>query len=371
MSPENLKDRDGERTARYFAPRRRRPRFRATAGERSETSRAGRFALTARDLDIVEAVARHRFLTSDQIARLFGGGRTKRRLTELFHAGGYLDRPIRQLDLKMRNGELEPGGLPMVYALSEKGAKLLVGEGRLPREAERTKWSRDNAEAGRQFIAHTLGVADVRIAIEVACRARRDVILHHDRDLVLSIPRDFRKHPGAPWSMTPRVLMRETFIDNGQQVVKTTELDVPVLADAVFRLEQTATGKRFHFFVEVDMGTMPIARWKRNGTLNTAGTSILKKVLGYRQAFDSGLHKTLFGWTGFRVLVFTTTEARARHIITEAERAFGKDAAARIRTATLAAAKGDILAHAFFADRDSTETLLPQPEPSAATTEAP
>lgn len=359
MSSQKQTGPDRNETTRYFSERRRRPRFKATAGERGETSRAGKFALTPKDIDIVEAVARHRFLTSDQIARLFGGGRTKRRLTELFHASGYLDRPIRQLDLKMRNGELEPGGLPMVYALSERGAKMLVEEGRLPREAERTKWNRDNAEAGRQFIAHTLAIADLRIALDVACRNRSDVTLQHDRELVRSIPRDFKKHPGPPWSMSPHVLLTETFMENGRQASKTTELDVPVLADAVFRLEHVPTAKRFHFFVEVDMGTMPIARWKRNGTLATQGTSILKKILGYNRAFDAELHKTLFGWTGFRVLILTTTEARAKNIIAEAERAFGSNAAGRIRTATLAATKGDILSHPFFAARNTTETMLP------------
>ena len=37
-----------------------------------------------------------------------------------------------------------------------------------------------------------------------------------------------------------------------------------------------------------------------------------------------------------------------------------QEAAARIRTTTLAAAKGDILNHPFLADRNTTEALLPE-----------
>jgi Replication-relaxation len=166
--------------ARYFTGDRRRPRFRAVEGRRSETSRAGQFALTPKDLDIIAAVARHRFLDSDQIARLFGEGRTRARLTEIFHAG-YLERPIRQRDLRIRNGELTPGSIAMVYALSQDGARLLAEERDAPDSWRRRNWQRDNTDATRIYIAHTLATANLRIALDAASKTRTDVAVLHDR----------------------------------------------------------------------------------------------------------------------------------------------------------------------------------------------
>lgn len=73
-------------------------------------------ALTPRDLDIIRAAFRFRFLRSTHLASLFGGSRQVilRRLQLLFHHG-YLDRPRAQIDY-YRNGSQ-----PMVYGLGNKG----------------------------------------------------------------------------------------------------------------------------------------------------------------------------------------------------------------------------------------------------------
>jgi hypothetical protein len=72
--PKDSKAGAASETARYFTERRRRPRFRAVEGRRGDTSRAGAFKLTERDVEIIKAVARHRFLDSTQLSRLFGNG---------------------------------------------------------------------------------------------------------------------------------------------------------------------------------------------------------------------------------------------------------------------------------------------------------
>src|SRR5262249_9412233 len=70
----------------------RRPRFRRAAEPPP-------FRLTDDDVEIVRAVARHRLITSTNIATLVGRSldRTNDRLLRLFHAG-YVDRPRAQLD---------------------------------------------------------------------------------------------------------------------------------------------------------------------------------------------------------------------------------------------------------------------------------
>ena len=83
---------------------------------------------------IVRQLARHRFLRSTHIAALVGRSldRTNDRLLRLFHAG-YIDRPRAQLDF------YPVGSGPMVYALADRGARLLI---------ERVEWSRKNRKAG-------------------------------------------------------------------------------------------------------------------------------------------------------------------------------------------------------------------------------
>ncbi len=71
---------------------------------------------------MVRLLARHRFLRSTHIAALVDRSldRTNDRLLRLFHAG-YIDRPRAQLDYYP-----DRGGGPMVYALADRGARLLI-----------------------------------------------------------------------------------------------------------------------------------------------------------------------------------------------------------------------------------------------------
>jgi hypothetical protein len=67
--------------------------------------------------------------------------------------------------------------------------------------------------------------------------------------------------------------------------------------------------RRAYFFLEADRGTMPV---KRNGL---AQTSFRRKLLGYRETWRQGLHRTHLGVPNFRVLTVTTSEERMRHLI--------------------------------------------------------
>src|SRR4029077_14560963 len=79
------------------------------------------FRLTEDDVGIVRLLARHRFLRSTHIAALVGRSldRTNDRLSRLYHAA-YIDRPRAQLDYYPTTGSA-----PMVYALADRGARLL------------------------------------------------------------------------------------------------------------------------------------------------------------------------------------------------------------------------------------------------------
>jgi hypothetical protein len=113
------------------------------------------------DITIVRQLARYRFLRSTHIAALVGRSvdRTNDRLSRLFHAG-YLDRPYAQLDYYPTTGSA-----PMVYALADRGARLLIG--RYGISFANVEWSRKNHKAGRPFIDHQLEIVDFQISLDV------------------------------------------------------------------------------------------------------------------------------------------------------------------------------------------------------------
>lgn len=145
-----------------------------------------RMILTLRDLDILRAVYRHRLLRSTHLVALSGGSRqaTLRRLQLLFHHG-YLDRPPMQLDWYTRGSE------PLVYALGNRGAQILETEGHLRRGGIR--WDTKNRNFSRVFLHHTLAVAEVMVAFEVACRIREGVRFIPSEEVLAGAPEATRR----------------------------------------------------------------------------------------------------------------------------------------------------------------------------------
>src|SRR3954454_24489559 len=129
---------------------------------RFERAPARGMILTPRDLQILRAVYRYRLLRSTHLTALADGSpqTTLRRLQLLFHHG-YLDRPAAQLDWYVRGSE------PLAYALGNRGAEALAAEGDLKPGALR--WEMKNRDFSRLFLRHTLAVAEVMVAFEVAC----------------------------------------------------------------------------------------------------------------------------------------------------------------------------------------------------------
>jgi hypothetical protein len=246
------------------------------------------FQLTSRDEDIIRAVARNRFLTSRQIQTLFAASTQNiiRRLNGLFHAG-YLDRPRAQLDYYTT-----AGSAPMVYALADKGARLINRRdgATLPED----EWKRKIRAAGRPFIEHTLAIAELHTALVAACQTRPDVELVDAKALIAAFPKPPASHD--------RAFAWHTTIRRNDMTHK-----VPVKPDYAFALRSTAIGRRC-YLAECDRGTMPIERADFNQT------SIARKLIAYIHGHAGRMHETNFGWKAFRVLFITNTEERARNM---------------------------------------------------------
>ena len=123
------------------------------------------FALTPRDLEILQIVESFRLLTSAHIEALVRGSNQGilRRLQKLFH-GGYVDR----LPPPRNDGG---GSAKMIYAITNRGFRELQKAG-LIEDRTKTDWNAQNRDLGDLFIPHTLLVSHFRAVLEAACRAR-------------------------------------------------------------------------------------------------------------------------------------------------------------------------------------------------------
>lgn len=270
---------DAPPTVAREKPMRRKRYTRGDAGVRVE--------ITDRDIEILQAVRAARFLRSTHIIALVDGSAKKitERLGQLFHAG-LLDRPRAQIDYHA------DGSTPMVYALGQKGAALLSE--RFGGDEGRFDWARKNQRAGRRFVDHTLGIADVHVALTLACRLTPAAELVAERDLRAKLPETTRTRK-QPWLITAKV------------AIAGEAHQLSVVPDMVFGLALEDDTRRC-FVVERDRGTMPIVR------AELEQTSIQRKLLAYDAAWRMKTHERLFGWRNFRVLIVTSDAVRARNI---------------------------------------------------------
>jgi Replication-relaxation len=244
------------------------------------------FRLTDDDVAIVRQLGRHRILRSTHIAALVGRSldRTNDRLSRLFHAG-YLDRPPAQLDYYPT-----AGSAPLVYALADRGARLLIERDGI--EFANVEWSRKNRNAGRPFIEHQLEIMDFYVGLQCAARARGDVQFIHPDELVAAFP-DQRVAARNPFTLRVTLSHRGVMDEIG------------IVPDLAFGLT-LPDGARRHFLVEIDRATMPVVR---SDTFRQ--TSFEEKMRAYLTAHAAKRHERQFGWNTFRVLTVTTDERRA------------------------------------------------------------
>src|SRR6516162_666134 len=251
------------------------------------------FQLTARDVAILHAVARYRFLSSTLIIRLIGGSSQQilRRLQLLFHHG-YLDRPVSQVAQLAHAFDF--GNRPFVYGLGRAGAQVLAEAG-IPLK-EKLDWTRKNARATAQFLAHALETAETMIGFELACRVEGAPALIDHHDLLPYLPEETREED-APFHA--RVALK-TARDS---------LTIGVVPDRVFSLA-FPDRTRLNFALELDRGTMDIKSRQLVGK-----SSFRRKLLGYYQLWREGLHTSQWGFQAFRILTVTPSEKRIENML--------------------------------------------------------
>jgi hypothetical protein len=252
------------------------------------------FRITDRDLEILRAVARYRFMTSDQIVRYLttldpgtSGAHILRRLQLCFYHS-YLDRP-RQQHLQLSAFS------HLVYALGREGARAIAGA--VPYIDPHLEWSTKNARATTPHIVHTLETTEAMLQLERGCRERGDLRLIDHFDLVPYFPVTTRE-------LADPFRLRVTVQHDGQPVA------LNAIPDRLVSL-LLPDDRRHNLCIEIDRATMSVAARRLSGK-----SSFGRKVRAYFAAWRQDRHREQWAFQGFRVLTVTPSENRIKGMLT-------------------------------------------------------
>lgn len=259
-----------------------------------------RFAISERNLSLLAYVALYRLISSDDLALLDGGSaqNAKRELRRLW-AHGYVLRPPAQLKTVALTGPQ-----PMVYGLSNKGARLLHQYGHHVRTD--VDWSENAQRAGVSFVDHEVARARFMSRLEVALRRRSDVRLMRAAAIIASAPEKTRRarHP-LKWSARIPSEGREEAAS--------------LIADDLFGLVFN-DGTASFFLVEIDRGSMPVRRHGESAEELVGGkrrwrTHYQRKLATYYHGWRQRQHAEQLGIEQVRVLTVTTSALRIETMI--------------------------------------------------------
>lgn len=224
--------------------------------------------LMPRDLEILKTIAEYRLIRQDQLQALFFGSRStaQYRLSHLYQHG-FVARHFLPV---------YSGWSPTLYTLDRRGAAALKAE--FPNESVAV-WKPDQRH---EFLAHTLAINDVRIAITLACRQAHYTLIRWDTERDLKIGYD-------------RVKIQDK---------RGKTLTVSLIPDGYFILE-TPQG-RASCFLEMDRGTMSVERFQT-------------KIRAYQAYVSSGRYQARYQSKSLRVLTVTTSTVRSQHLCAAAE----------------------------------------------------
>lgn len=248
--------------------------------------------LTERDKNILQALHRYRFLTTEHL-QTFTQTESRWAMNarlRLLYDHKYIDRPKAQKTLYSHAQKR-----PVIYALGHKGASYLSTHFRIPMPKS-VYWTEKNRRVREQHLEHTLGISDFVVGVEQACSDQEHLTFIPPEEIINQSPQQTRKSK-KPFRWPTQVRQ------NG------ITLDLHIEPDFVFGTRDESiphSPAERYYFVEIDRGTMPITR--RDFTQ----TSILRKAMSYADTLEGDLAKRCFGFGGFQVLIVTTSDSRIK-----------------------------------------------------------
>jgi hypothetical protein len=255
--------------------------------------------LTSRDFDILEAVARFRFMTSHQIIR-FLTGLSARELKQLLQEKPWAHQQIlrrlqtlhdRHLLIRPPQQDLQLSAFgALVYGITSAGARELLANGHVV-NAE-LDWQLKNSRASGQFLAHTLGTTETMLHFAIAARSRDlELIDHHDLVPYLSASAQRVEDPFK---------LRVT-IEHERK-----PLDITVVPDRLFALRYPDTMVNT-FALEFDRNSLDITSKRLAGK-----ASFVRKIAGVYGCFRQ--NKFLQQWNTKSLRMLTVTSGSEKRI---------------------------------------------------------
>lgn len=252
--------------------------------------------LTARDIEIVQAIYSYRVLTTPQVQRLFfpGDPEQQRHYHQTHNQiqkpnEGRLNQARRRLKLLYQHGylwrgeqvvQVTDGSLPYLYFLNKQGAELLEQI-----NDEAINWKPKHRYLKPLFIPHLVDTNDVRISFTLAMRPQC-WLSGQDLERIQGEAKEY-----VTITMGERD-QRVAVIPDGYFVVRWENL-------------------RYHFFLEVDRATESGTRWGR-------------KIKAYVAYYRSGLYEQRYGTKSLRILTVTTSPERLTNLKRITEKVGGK-----------------------------------------------
>ena len=243
----------------------------------TRTQTGKRVTLTPRDLEIFKILERYRYLRSTYLHTFVGGAsetRFKERLGDLYHEGGYLDRPSQQWQF------VNARYMPLVYENAEAARKVLRQNGCGVEGARR-------GDGENHQFAHTLMICEILASIELGTRGGLSLRFVPWLEILAKVPELARtaSHP--------------------LRIPSAGGNDAYLVPDAVFGLEYLTNGRKtYRFFaLEADRGTMPVIR------SSPEQSSYRRKLLAYREIIGQHVHRTHLGIPNLLVLTTTVSDA--------------------------------------------------------------
>lgn len=241
------------------------------------------FHLTDRDVDILHALNRYRYLRTGQVHELlFSDNATiqsaRRRLRNLYHHG-----LIARAQPYVQVGKPAP---EITYYLDRKGRNILREQG-----VEEVHLWRKGGEVKYHFLEHAIALSQFRIHLEKAVAAMDDV------ELELFIPEFQMRRAAEDYAGRKRYLLfREAFHPVHQK-------NFVVHPDALIVLSRRVQGTKRHLMLclEIDRGTEGMEK-------------IRDKLTGYQLAKEQKLFRPIADIPSFFVLFQAPNERRASSI---------------------------------------------------------
>lgn len=270
-----------------------------TRRSRMKRKRSGkRIELSARDIEIFKLLYRYRYLRSTFLHAFIRGSenRFKERIGDLYHEGGFINRPKAQW--QYANARY----MPVIYELDTPGLEVLKTTGHLHAFEQSPFIPRTGTH--KQF-AHAVMICDILASVELGTLHSGNLQYISSQDILVKAP-DHTKRSMKPFSM-PVTISHTSKRSGLSQQVKTA-----VVPDAVFGLEyaDSSNQKSYRFFaLEADRNTMPVKRSNLNQS------SYVKKLLAYREIMSRKIYASQLGLPNLMLLTVTNNERHTRNIM--------------------------------------------------------